>query len=191
MSHDSDADQMIKTADGRPLILHTRGFYPVDFNDTRAYSLPTSPETVYWLLTAAASGVVGNLAYDALKGVISKATEAYREFSKLVPAHRTFFMQLDRHGTLEVDPPAELRDALVTIASDTLRRYKQISPSAGKEPWSEVEVRLSAYGTWMVSLREVGQDRPIMIEIDLEDDAANARPYAAGNDDGFPVRIWL
>lgn len=191
MPRDFDLDEMVRTDDGRPLILQTTDLYPVEFNDSHGYMRPPSPEAIYWLLTAAASGIIGNLGDDALKAVVNRAVQLYQEFSKHVPAERTSFMQLSRHGILEVDPPTELRDALIVIASETLRRYKQLSPSSGQEPWSDVDVRFSAYGTWMVLVREVGQDRSITIEIDLETGNLNHRPHAAGDDDGFPVRIWL
>jgi hypothetical protein len=170
--------------------LYTRGPTPLDFNDTNNYLQLPSPEIVYWLLNAAISGLVGNLTYDAIKGVIERAEQLHGLFIKLMPARRGPFVELTRLGSLDTDPPAELRDALITIAHETLQRYRQISPTGGKSPWSEIQVRFSRAGTWIVRLREAGEDNWTTIEIDLDKDPKATHLDGVANDDGFPVRIW-
>lgn len=200
MVRERPADTAVNTADGRPLTITSRGWPPMLFNDRGLYAQASWTEIVLWLLNAAAAGVIGNLTHEALKDVIDQArklhaTSAVPRWGSLASLRSSANTDGAEASSL-IEPSSELRDKLVKIAHDTMKRYRHISPSKGKNLWSETGVALTKQGTWRVDIREVGSQQRFVVEIDLQRtdqwNEPRADTFGTRPDDpeGFPVRIF-
>ena len=193
-------EEIEKTADGRYLLLRRPGLSPLEYGDDNLYSLEGGMETVFWLLTAAGSGVVGNLAYDALKQIIEKAREKNQKVLDRIGHwnRREELLQADypTHRRRPADPALitpdrDLRDDLVEITYDVLSRYRQLGHGRSQGRFmSEISVFFTEDMTWGVRTRELRVSHGTYVEIDLREDTGNKRYRALAEIDGFPVRIW-
>ena len=192
-----EAAQDVRAPDGRLLLEVRQGVPPLEYGDTGAYLSLPSTEVVLYSLNAASTGIIGNLAYDALKQLIGQARERNHTFLQTlknmsnrgdggVGSKEERRMSTDRVAT----PDNQLRDMLITIANDALVRHQHISQGVGRKPWSDVQVALSEDHTWLVYIREAGSIRGLTVEIDLgREEVSSSGPAVEGA--GFPMRIWF
>jgi hypothetical protein len=97
-------------------------------DDYADYFQAAVPEFVLWLLTAAGSGIVGNLAYDSVKDLVQKARSRHRKFSSALSKERKANEQARESGSdpaavwppVRIRPSLSLRDDLVELAYDAL-----------------------------------------------------------------------
>jgi hypothetical protein len=190
-------DEVITAPDGRMLMVKSRGWSPLDYDDDGGlYLRPPSMEVVIWVLTAAASGIVGNLATDALKGAIARARHLHS--ATILPLWRDYVDQYERGVPIDarIEPSDELREKLVQIAQDTMQRFRHLSPSQGKKLSTVTRISLTRQGTWKLHIRESGSPDRLVMEIDVQAieawdellfDTFDERPT---NPEGFPVKIW-
>lgn len=164
-----------RTPDGKPLLAVNRGIPPYNYGRRVYASRPPWTEIVLWLLNAAASGVVGDLTYNALQKIIAKARTMQASFVLPAIGPRSD----DSPSAPIVEPSDELRDHLIKIAHDPVARFRHISPSKGRNLWSKAEVSLTERGTWKVQVREIGTQQLIVIEIDLEVSTTATIPMAS------------
>src|SRR5258707_6862453 len=84
MQHNGEAhlerEAIQKTTDGKNLLLRRLELSPLAYDDHNAYCRGLSVEIIMWLLTAAGSGVIGNLTYDAAKRLIKKTRRLHLAF---------------------------------------------------------------------------------------------------------------
>jgi hypothetical protein len=166
---------------------------PLDEGDQTPYLRLPDLEVILWLLTAASSGVVGNLAYDAVKTTVARARKHHKALQRQLMERRDlrryFRSHQPRAEESRVIPTTELRDDLVALAFDALRRYQDINKFAGTGVLSEVAVTMSSRSSWKVHLREVGSSEGVTVEIDLSETMS---VFDSKQDhDGFPVILWL
>ncbi|MBV1855763.1 hypothetical protein [Catellatospora tritici] len=172
------------TATGEPVARWGLGIPPSDFAQPHQNFESYWQELVVWLLNASISGVVGNLAYDALETAIRRAKDLHDRSPLPSP------QQGDVHTTdieWPVRPSNGLRDELITIAHDTLARFDHLLADFSSSALTDVDVVLSERGTWKVAFRFVGSDSWIVLEIDLAEPAVPSNENSAG---GFPVAVW-
>jgi hypothetical protein len=177
-------ESIIRLDDGRPIAATGRDYPPLDYTDRNLYSRYPWEQLVFWVLTAAASGTVGNLAYDALKRVIADGQMLHRQFLAALERHE--IIPEDRwpgvaHAPRPIRPGRELRDRLVEIAYDVLAKRAQLEGSAPPS-LSEIDVYYTMNNTWSVSTRAVGTPSRMIVEIDLRSAGEVA--------DDFTVTVW-
>lgn len=185
-----------KTDDGKPLLLRRSELSPLPYEDTAQYLRGPSIEIVLWLINAAGSGIVGNLAYDKLKSIIQDARkrhgrsmkfrEQYEREPDEAPDPNTIYMPLPRR----IEPDLSLRDDLVELAYDALARYKNLRRGGPDRLISEVDVYFTRSSTWAVFIRELRASRGVTVEINLQENERRNRYYDLEGADGFPVSIW-
>lgn len=200
MIADGNSGYEVRTSEGKLLSRRTERLMPLNYDDDTAYMRSESAALIVWLLTAAASGVVGNLAYDALKNVVSRARAMHRDFHKEMKGYEQRAYELLMSSPEKAlkkplapqYPSRELHDQLIELALDTLVRFPQLVATGSANPrWAEISVRYSADGTWKVHLREIGQQRGILFEIDLSDNAETHWYPGIEESEGFPITVWL
>jgi len=209
-----------RTADGKLLVLQRRGYPPLQYGDSASCFRLASPETIMWLSNAASSGVVGNLAYDALKQLIQKARRGHRnstpktndeENDELNGTSGPHFSQAEVPDLLfirevttslpylppespdasPIKPDPDLRDDLVELAYDVIARFRQLKHEGSGRPVSEIDVFLTENKTWTVEIRELRIAESKIVEIDLSDDMRGMRDQTnIEGIEGFPVKIW-
>jgi hypothetical protein len=179
---------MVQRVGDRQLLAKGTGFAPKSRLDhTHHYPSP-SAESVIWVLTAAASGVIGNLAYDALKQAIAEARTLHTKLSAPPPSVES---DSAADPATAAQEHSDLHDRLVAIAYDVLAKRAQIEDRPLK-PTSEIRVYRTETGTWMVSVRELDEPNRTSIEIDLSEDMRSLGRVAPIEDPaGFPIRIWM
>jgi hypothetical protein len=197
-----------KTNDGKILLAQRPGLYPLRYDDIGLYDRGLSVEMILWLLTAAGSGIVGNLAYDLLKKLIQDARNLHQELMKSVEQEkrmereelRKALEQAEQAGAAErigsrrppkIEADRSLRDDLVELTYDALARYKNLRRGDPEKLMSEIDVYFTEKSTWAVVTRELRASKSITVEIDLSEDKAQRRYYKRSEAGGFPVGIWL
>jgi hypothetical protein len=188
----SEQEAIKKTANGKPLLLQSEGYLPLKYDDTNLYRQSPSIEIVLWLLTAAGSGIVGNIAYDTLKRLIQNAQKLHQKWLKIIEQDKQKMMSGEFHlpQSSRVNPDLSLRDDLVELAYDVLARYRNLQNSGPGKLISEIDVYLTRRLTWAVVTRELRAPEWIMVEIDLSEDMKRIQYKADKEVDGFPVSIW-
>ena len=197
-----------KTDDGKLLLAQRPGLYPLRYDDIGLYDRGFSVEMILWLLTAAGSGIVGNVAYDLLKKLIRDAQNLHQRLMKTVEQEKRIERE-ERKKALEqgeqawaaerigsrwppkIEADRSLRDDLVELAYDTLARYKNLRRGGPKKLMSEIDVYFTENSTWAVVTRELRASKSITVEIDLSEHKAKRRYYKRSEAGGFPVGIWL
>ena len=198
-----------KTADGRPLLLErTGGPLPLRADDFADYFQAAIPEFVLWLLTAAGSGIVGNVAYDSVKELVKRARSKHKKFLISLSKDKEVNEQARKSASgpaairprppVRMKPSLNLREDLVELAYDALDVYRQLRPSpvggiseiSPVERISEINVFLTRNMTWAVAMRELGELESITVEIDLTKGMKRGSHRNVGEIDGFPVTIW-
>lgn len=194
-----------KTDDGKMLLLRRQARYPLRYSGTGQYLRSGyNIEMILWLLTAAGSGIVGNLAYDLLKQLVQDAQNLHRRLMKsLEPEEqeeRKKVLEQERQDWAavrigsrlqsEIRPDRSLRDDLVELAYDALARYKNLRHGGPHKLMSEINVYFTERSTWVVVTRELRRSRSITVEIDLNEEGARSRYYEPAEVGGFPVSIW-
>lgn len=170
---------VVKTPDGDPLLLRRVAFSPLRYDDQLSYLRGPEVEAVMWVLTAAGSGIIGNLATDAVKRLIKKTRTLHSKFlARLSKQHES------------IQPGDELRGYLIEIASDALARRRNLQQKDSGGLIREANVFFTKNGTWAVVGRESGKSKPVMVEIDLRNDAEGNHYEAVGDVKNFPVGIW-
>lgn len=191
---ENKGERDVRAPNGEILLQRRTGYRPLRFGDDSSYSRRESVEVVLWLLSAASSGAIGNYVYDRLKELIAEARLRNWEFARTLQAWLLRTRHEDQSVDLEnapVVPDGNLRDMLVKIAKETIRIYWKVSPSSGKEAWSEVQVSYSENHTWCVYIREVGAKSGFTIEIDLKREVQPQQFDWVDKNESFPVRIWF
>jgi hypothetical protein len=179
-----DQQSSERLPEGEPFIAYGHGRVPRDLGEREGHLHGPGVEVLLWILDAAAAGVLGNMSYDALKMTIVRMRTAHRLF---IVAHRS--TPVPRTDQDRVTPPTmELRDDLVMLATDALRRFQARNPPFGTGILSEVEVTLSVRGTWKVYIREVGSTSGTTVELDVRVPLDTAAVDEAS--DKFVVAIW-
>jgi hypothetical protein len=165
-------EQVTRGPNGEYILAWRRGFSPDPYGYIK---LPASRfeelQIILWLLSAAASGVVGNLTYDYLKQLIQKARKGHKDFmSEWVPVPLE-----QRSQTPErVTPDPELRDELIELAYDTIARYRSEGPEWNVGQMRPVDVYLTERKTWAIVMRETRTETRMMIEIALAENEARS-----------------
>jgi hypothetical protein len=171
---------------GQILVEYDSGLPPRAFLDRVAADSPYGLlEVVVWLIEAASTGVLGNYSYDLLKKKIDSARKRdarmradTEDFEPSRVGGDEALMRRPSGGPL-VHPDRDLRDELVALASDAMVRNGHLT-NHPSPTWSEIDVYLSENKTWIVSLREVGGNKHVDVEVDL------SLP-----DSEFSIRFWL
>jgi hypothetical protein len=200
-SGEQSATSMERTADGKPLLLRRPGLSPLEYGDRMLYSRTEEVEIVLWLLSAAGSGIAGNLAYDAVKQLVEKARKGHEKFLGWFNERRRDYEKGDLSRSPlgrgwppepgQISPRDHLRDDLVELAYDVLARYRNMkNEGAPLRSMSEIRVFLTERMTWGVRTRELRAHRGNYVEIDLREQMEKSRYQAVGNIEEFPVRIW-
>lgn len=201
----SPAQEAIKkTADGKPLLLQRRELAPLSYDDGGVYFRALNTEIVLWLLTAAGSGIVGNLAYDTLKRLIRDARKLHLKWMGKTRQEeqewKKRIRQAEQEGIADelypewsprVSPDFDLREDLVELAYDVLARYRNLEHSNPAHLISAIDVYRTKSSTWAVVIRELRAWQRTMVEIDLSEDMRKGDYEAVKEVGGFPVSIWL
>lgn len=184
----------------------TGGPLPLRADDFADYFQAAIPEFVLWLLTAAGSGIVGNLAYDSVKELVKKARSKHKKFLIVLRKDKEVNEQARKSASgpaairprppVRIKPSLSLREDLVELAYDALDVYRRLRPSSvgyiseinGRI--SEINVFLTRNMTWAVAMRELGELESITVEIDLTRGMKRGSHRDVGEIDGFPVTIW-
>ena len=184
---DGRAPETITASDGTILLQHAKALPILDYHDHVRYSRGDLAMVIVWLLPAIASGVVGNLAYDAMKRLVGKATELHRRFVDGLPERS--------QTTRGVSPKSDLGKVLKRVAWQAIETRNQLLSKRLRSKRLSCRIDLLKGLRWAVefveqpgfiaALRELRRGahvprRWVRVEIDLE----------PSEDDGFPVRIY-
>jgi hypothetical protein len=187
----NEQQQATRGPNGDYIIARRRGLSPMPYGPQLPACRTDELQIIVWLLNAAASGAVGNLAYDYLKRLIEKARKGHEKFlSEWTPLKQ---MPLDGGwppAPERVTPDPDLRNDLVELAYDTLARYRSNGPEWHLGQMRPIDVYLTQRGTWAVEMREDKSKTRVLIEIALIEDEARRIYGTAWGVEGFPVSIW-